>query len=229
MKSLLKRLLGAIGVPTYVVAQNYRELQAAFIRVWSATPWQRAKVRRMMRTGAVRLNFGCGLTRYEGWYGVDQFYGPTVDLAIDLRGRVPFPDNSVDYAYSEHFLEHLFPEEGLKHLQEVHRVLRPGGRYRVVVPDVLKFADRYLKGDDDFFRRAFPWEERPIQALYAVANFRGDHRAIYDHKELEHFARQAGFSAALPSEANASEIAELRIDKPDPQRIEESLYMDLVK
>jgi predicted SAM-dependent methyltransferase len=229
IKQFAKGLFNALGIPTYLVRENYRELQAAFVRIHAAMPWQRSKVRQIVEQDVVRLNFGCGLTRYAGWHGVDQFFGPTVDLTIDLRRPLPFPNGSVSYCFSEHFLEHLYPDEALAHLREVRRILKDGGRYRIVVPDVLKFADRYLKGDVDFFRRAFPWEDRPLHAFYAVANFRGEHRSIFDYSELEHLSQLAGFSRALRSTANASEIEDLHIDKGDPQRIEESFYVELVR
>ncbi len=49
--------------------------------------------------------------------------------------RLPFPDASFDFAFSEHFLEHLFFDEAAGVLKEVFRVLRPGGAVRTAVPD----------------------------------------------------------------------------------------------
>ena len=47
--------------------------------------------------------------------------------AIDLHGGLPLDDQSVDLAYSVEVLEHL--EDQFFFLREVHRVLRPGGRF----------------------------------------------------------------------------------------------------
>jgi predicted SAM-dependent methyltransferase len=49
--------------------------------------------------------------------------------------RLAFPDASFDYIFSEHFLHHLFFDEGLALLRECHRILRPRGVVRTVVPD----------------------------------------------------------------------------------------------
>lgn len=49
--------------------------------------------------------------------------------------RLPFGDASLDFAYSEHFLEHLFLDEALELLRECRRVLRPRAVLRTVVPD----------------------------------------------------------------------------------------------
>jgi predicted SAM-dependent methyltransferase len=200
-----------------------------FVRTWRHTPMARTRIRRILAQKVIRLNFGCGATCYEGWSGIDQFFAPHVDLTIDLRRPLPFPNDSVDCCYSEHFLEHLYPDEGQRHLNEVHRVLKPRGRYRVVVPDVLKFAKSYLSRDVDFFRRAFPWAQRPMQALYCVANWEGRHRNILDYEELKYMGQIAGFGAINESRANESDLPDFRIDKADPQRIEESLYVEFIK
>jgi predicted SAM-dependent methyltransferase len=49
--------------------------------------------------------------------------------------RLAFPDASFDYIFSEHFLHHLFFDEGLALLRECQRILRPRGVLRTVVPD----------------------------------------------------------------------------------------------
>ena len=229
MKSQIKRFLDYLGVPLYWPKQNICELRTMFVRIWAHSPAQRFRLQRILRRDVVRLNFGCGDTQYEGWRGIDQFYAAHVDLAIDLRGALPFPDASVDLCYSEHFLEHINPQEGQRHLNEVYRILKSHGRYRVVVPDVLKFAKSYLAHDFEFFHRAFPWASRPMEALYCVANWDGEHRNILDYDELAHMGRIAGFNAVVESRANASEIRDLRIDKSDPQRVEESLYVEFIK
>jgi len=229
VKETTKYCLDKLGIPVYLLQQIASEARAAWIRIWAHLPIQRNRVSRFLRRDVVRFNFGCGETRFDGWLGIDQFFAPQVDIVLDLRRRLPIPPESVNYCHSEHFLEHLYPEEGQFHLNEVYRILKPGGRYRIVVPDVLKFADRYLKNDVAFFRRAFPWAQRPMEALYCVANFRGDHRNILDHKELTHMARITGFTPIISDSANDSVVSDMNIDKDDMQRVEESLYIELVK
>lgn len=229
MRTFFKALFERLGIPAYWLRQNLRELQAIAIRIWAFLPIQRRRVRVILAGGPVRLNFGCGATRYSGWIGIDCSFAQTVDLTLDLRRKLPFPDASVDLCYSEHFLEHLYPDEGLRHLAEVSRVLKPDGRYRVALPDVMKFARRYLEGDEDFFRRAFPWAQRPMEAFYCVANWGGEHRNILDLRELEYLGLRAGFAMVRESRANASDVVALRIDIADPQRVEESFYAELLK
>lgn len=229
MKQELKRFFDWTGIPLYWLKQDIDEFQATFIRIWRHSPAMRARIRRILANKIVRLNFGCGETRYNGWYGVDRTFARNVDLTMDLRRPLPFPTGSVDWCYSEHFLEHLHPDEGQRHLNEVFRVLKPRGRYRVVVPDFLKFARAYVSGDAAFIREAFPWAQRPIQALYCIANWHGDHRNILDYEELQRMGRIAGFTAIHESRASQSDVVDLRIDKTDPQRVAESLYVEFTK
>lgn len=48
---------------------------------------------------------------------------------------LPFRDATFTFAFSEHFFEHLFMDEAFELFRECHRVLRPGGVMRTVVPD----------------------------------------------------------------------------------------------
>lgn len=111
----------------------------------------------------------------------------------------------------------------------MYRILKPSGVYRVVVPAAIDFAKKYLEGDIAFFRLAHPWDERPFDALYKIVNWNGQHRSIFDFPQLEYLARTAGFSEVRECRANQSTIPALRIDRSEPQRIAESLYVELVK
>jgi predicted SAM-dependent methyltransferase len=224
-----KWLCDTSGVPRYFIRNNAMEAKMAAIRLYGLAPWRRMKVDRLQRRGDLRLIFGCGTTRYPGWIGIDCFAGGSVDLMLDLRRRLPFRDASVEYCYSEHFLEHLYPEEAVFHLKEVRRVLKPKGVYRIVVPAGIQFAKKYLEGDKDFFALAHPWEARPLDALYKIVNWQGQHRSLYDFAQLEYLAQEVGFAQARESVANQSVVPELRIDRSEPQRVAESLYVELVK
>jgi SAM-dependent methyltransferase len=48
---------------------------------------------------------------------------------------LPFRDASFDFAFAEHFFEHLFLDDALRLFRECYRTLRPGGVLRVLVPD----------------------------------------------------------------------------------------------
>ena len=224
-----KKFSDVSGLPRYFLQQSLFELRMAGVRLYGLTPFRYVRLRKLERQGNLRLIFGCGETRYPGWVGIDCLRNKSVDLLLDLRRRLPFHDASVEYCYSEHFLEHLYPDEARLHLAEVHRILKPGGVYRIVVPAAIHFMRKYLEGDRAFFTLAHPWEARPLDALYKIVNWCGNHRGIYDFAQIEYLAKETGFAAARECRANQSSIPLLRIDRTEPQRVAESLYAEIVK
>jgi hypothetical protein len=98
-----------------------------------------------MSAGALRVNLGCGNKRREGFIGVDVGDFPAVDVRQDvmsyLRG---LPNASVAEVYSRHFLEHLEPTAFGQLLDEVDRVLQPGGRVHFIVPH---YSNPYFYSD----------------------------------------------------------------------------------
>ena len=229
IRMIAKRACDRLGIPRYWVTNNLEELRMLIVRTYGLLPFQRLKWRRVAKESRVNLLFGCGETGYANWIGVDCVFRRNVTLVLDLRRPLPIPDSSVDSCYSEHFLEHLYPEEGLRHLGEVYRILKPGGRYRVVVPDAIRFVERYLLRDEEFFRLAFPSVDRPMQAIYQAVNWGGAHRNVLDINEIRAMASTVGFGDVVQSGANESDDPVLRIDRTDPQRVAESLYVELSK
>jgi SAM-dependent methyltransferase len=85
----------------------------------------------------LRLNLGSAIYFKPGWLNVDALDwdgSERVDfLRSDLREPLPFADGSVGEAYAGHLLEHL--PKPLVLVTELYRVLAPGARCGLVVPD----------------------------------------------------------------------------------------------
>jgi SAM-dependent methyltransferase len=92
-----------------------------------------------------KIDIGCGGQKDEGYFGLDTFDGPAVDLKIDLtRAELPFADSSIDHAVTYHCLEHL-PNYG-DVVCEVWRVLKPNAQFFVSVPyfnNFINLANRF--------------------------------------------------------------------------------------
>ncbi len=66
--------------------------------------------------------------------GVD-LYSDTADVKHDLsKAPFPFDDESVDGAFSAHFIEHLTGPERITFFNEMYRILKPGARMRLIHP-----------------------------------------------------------------------------------------------
>lgn len=57
-------------------------------------------------------------------------------ISVRLPSTFELPDHCVDAALSEHFIEHVNCDEAVEVMKEVCRVLKPGSRFRVAVPDM---------------------------------------------------------------------------------------------
>ena len=81
------------------------------------------------------LNIGSGDFPAKGWVNVDAYAGVNPDVLAGLDS-MPFETDSADMVYAGHVLEHIAPEDLPAILSEVRRVLKPGGRFAAVGPDV---------------------------------------------------------------------------------------------
>jgi SAM-dependent methyltransferase len=81
-----------------------------------------------------KLDLGCGPNRQGGFIGVDCRKFDNVDIVADLRQPWQWKDASVEEVYCSHFVEHLTAEERIHFVNELHRVLIPGGTAQIIVP-----------------------------------------------------------------------------------------------
>ena len=111
---------------------------------------------------------------------------PNVDYVLHQSPDLPFADGSLDAVYSNDLFEHLHPDDGLRHLVEIRRVLRKGGQYLLYTPPAEV-------GPSDGTKWFFPTG----CGFPPVCG----HLKEYTGKELEEAARRAGYT---------------RVDRPNP-------------
>lgn len=138
----------------------------------------------------IKGNFGCELEKIKSKPG-------DLVLNVDIRGMdkgcnficdlsltLPFKDNSFDYIYSSHTVEHFSYIKVIDILKEWQRVLKVDGEIELVVPSFEYVVEKYLDS-----------KEIPIAELYGGQNHPHDfHLNVFDAKRLADYMRQAGFS-----------------------------------
>lgn len=91
----------------------------------------------------IRLDLGSGGQGKEGCLSVDHIELPGVDIVADLNEPLHLlPDDSVEYVYSRHVMEHVANYLGL--MGEIHRVVRKDGLVEIIVPhfsNVFGYSD----------------------------------------------------------------------------------------
>lgn len=150
----------------------------------------------------VRLNLASHGDNREGFINVD-FDHPSADLKCDVTA-LPFDNDSVDEILAWHIAEHfratndyephlsnpLNPKTVVDALQEWYRVLKPGGKLNIKVPDFEKIVWLYYNfpewsratGPGDLFGNYSFW-----------INSIGQHQSLFDKKTMKMILEKIGF------------------------------------
>lgn len=103
------------------------------------------RIRRLRRrmAGASSLNvvLGAGPTEFPGWFNTDY---EVLNIVSSRDWAQLFAPETIDGLLSEHVLEHLSEEQGGIAVRECYRYLKPGGLFRVAVPDGYRRDPRYV-------------------------------------------------------------------------------------
>jgi len=144
-------------------------------------------------TEARRLHIG-GETPKPGWTIVNIQPGAHVDVVGNCIDLSCFGNSSVDAIYASHVLEHLgYLDELPQALKEFRRVLKPGGRLMLSVPDLAVlcrlFLDERLDIENRFhvMRIMFGGQMDPHDYHKAgmTADFMADYLTVAGFREVE--------------------------------------------
>lgn len=138
-----------------------------------------------------KLHIG-GHVRSEGWEVLNVNPAPHVDHVRNATDLSIFENNVFEEIYASHVVEHLdYAGELLATLKEWRRVLKPGGRIYISVPDMDTLAKMFLSRD------AFSAQER----FFIMRMIFGGHIDKYDYhvvglneEFLSSFLLSAGFT-----------------------------------
>lgn len=156
------------------------------IRVASSEPTTRAKIAQFDK-----LHLGCGPRVLEGWANLD--IAGSAHLTWDLRKPLPVTDHSISAIYSEHFIEHLSREDGLKLMRDCRRTLKSGATIRISTPDLRYLCKSYLSNSAPDMSVLGWTPETPCAYVNEAVRLWG-HLFIYDEDEIRRMLTEAGFS-----------------------------------
>ncbi len=155
---------------------------------------------------AKKLHLACGNNILKGWENIDFFEHPQV-VFCDLTKKFPVSENSVEYIYCEHFIEHIDLNQGYRFLKNCYDVLKSSGSIRISTPNLNKVVHCYLE------KKLTEWEDvgfvpqTPCVLLNDSLHLWG-HQFVYDEDELKQLLHSVGFKNIRIMPWHNSEIDE---------------------
>lgn len=147
------------------------------------------------------LDIGHGPGRLgPDWMNMSATNLPSTDV-VCVWGKtpIPFADDTFDIIHSSHCLEHVPWYKTVPALEECCRVLKPGGRLEIWVPDFAYIVKCYHESKCGDQWRRYNLEGDPMKWVngrlfaYSRENEQNFHQAAFDRPYLEQCFRQAGF------------------------------------
>lgn len=166
-----------------------------------------------------KLQVGAGKSPLSGWLNSDISPSAREIVYLDATRPFPFGDCVFDYLFSEHMVEHVTYAEGLHVFGECHRVLKPGGKVRIVTPDLRFLIELYQQDKTPLQRAYIEWATDEhvrgtdsYEETFVINNFVRDwgHSFIYDERVLGQALERVGFTDIVRCELNESGDEELR-------------------
>lgn len=94
----------------------------------------------------IKLNLGSGGVEIPGFLSVDM-YDKRAHIVMDITKNLDFDDNTVEEIWASHVFEHLNPYDSIATLKEWNRVLKPGGKLIMEMPDIEQLCKAFLEAD----------------------------------------------------------------------------------
>ena len=158
-----------------------------------------------------RLEIGPGSGRIQGFETLNIVGGRNVDYVWNAERRLPFRTGTFSIIYASHILEHVPWFRTERVLKEWVRVLAPGGRLELWVPDGLKICKAFVDAENNnsqsfqqdgwyrFNERKDPcaWASGRIFSYGDGSGYRNHpnwHLAIFSPRYLEEALKRAGCS-----------------------------------
>tara|TARA_A100001015_G_scaffold272276_1_gene326708 strand:+ start:103 stop:804 length:702 start_codon:yes stop_codon:yes gene_type:complete len=137
----------------------------------------------------------------------------------DLSNGIPLHDDSADFIYSSHFIEHLYRDEAEILLKDCYRVLKIDGTLRIILPDLSYAIEMYHSGNKDKMLQNYFFIDRR-------EGFFAQHKYMYDFEMFESLLLTLGFKTILKQKFKEGLCPDIEVLDNRP---EESFYLEAIK
>jgi len=197
-----------------------------FLDKWSLFKFEPASVR--------KINLCCGAQNIPGYIGID--FSGQVDLRLNLeKDNLPFANDMLEVVACTSAINYFTRSRGQEIVNEVYRVLKPGGVARFSVQDLESIARRYVEKDMAFFFQKLPdgrerFEGQTLGDKFAAWFYGyvalGPCRYFYDYDSLAYLFKTAGFSVVEKKHYRQSRLQ--NIDMID-NRSDQMFFLEAIK
>jgi len=214
-----------------MISQPVKDLYYGSVGKLTALSYVWHRLRAPERFWDAFVNIGCGQKYVPGMINIDGNLFCRKDLWLDVTLGLPFQANSVRGIYSSHMIEHLKLKKVRRLFAEFYRILKPGGRIRLVVPSLEYAIDAYLRHDSGSlpeWPESFSSPGGRFNNLMLCAN---QHKILFDFSLLQELFAASGFdsvSRETPSCSSFFSPEQLRFES-DPPLASQSLCVEAVK
>lgn len=202
MKKSIVRVLHRLGL--YNI--SHKAVYGGIARIWRYYGYATKRNARFVsdyqkKYGVKKLHLGCGENYLDGWINTD-FRPNAHRIFLDITKPFTFHDNTFDYVFTEHVIEHVPYAAGKNLIQQSFRVLKSGGTVRIVTPNINFLIGLYQDSQKQLHKDYIEWnsglfvqDKAPNTALSVVNNFVRDwgHQYIYDIPTLRAEMERCGF------------------------------------
>jgi hypothetical protein len=144
-----------------------------------------------------KLNLGCGGNILAGW--------ENHDMDVDITKPLQYEDNSIDFIFIEHCVEHTVTPDAVRFFAECLRILNYEGTLRVAVPSADKIMDLADTGYLTWHGQSGFGDGTKRGAVRSILLDHG-HLSAWNHSILESCLFAAGFD---PDKIYICDISEL--------------------
>lgn len=158
----------------------------------------------------MKINIGSGHKKFNGWINIDQDSKVAPELLMDVTKEFNYPENSLDFVYNEHFIEHISFEDATNLCSKIYTSLKPGGVLRIATPDLDYLCEKYLNNwkDQDWLQNRPEISNRCLMLNNVFYNW--GHRFLYNEQQLSNLFVNCKFTIFTRCEFGQSNYEELR-------------------